>query len=276
MTAHSPEPAHLIFSKDPTGAYISCGDQEVHLSDEQAAGIASALLSDQVEPVFVTLDPPKPKPGPSTVPKPSDIKRIPLPSSPATTPTPEADSRRGHHRSPLDLDSFPYSAEEAVGRRGSVSFVRSSEEWADRLGVDEERVLSICANPDDEWLSDNAEVFYVVGQGVGLTVSTDDGAVLGVRRAQHMGQFRVPDRQAPGIPRGRGGSGRRYPSDAEGLRRLLSERGFEVDVVGSGHQRVSLDRRSVNISSTPGDYRTVINEIKKIERHFGVSLAKES
>lgn len=259
---------------DQEGHRLSVGDTTFLLNDQEAIQAAAALLSES-SPAFEAekAEVPDPVERPSC-PTPADLalpRRAPEPKPRRPRPSGRPD------KGVIDVSSMPHSSSEALRvREGKVDFVSDSRRWAEKLSVSDEEIIGICEDPEEEWLSENAEVFYVIGNGVGLTISTYDGAVLAVRKDFHMNRFRLPEREERGTPRGRGGSGRRYPNDADGLRRLLVERGFEVETVGSGHQRVSRDGLSKNISSTPGDHRTVINEIKNIERHFGVSLAKES
>lgn len=273
----------LRIVSDAEGHRIEVRGISITLSPSEIARAAAALLSDHVpafeksiepsaEPVPVPVEPAAATPPtPPTCPKPSDI------ASSMTAPT-AAPAREVHVSRPtkgrIDVSAMPITAAEAIRLHGGVSLVPDAREWAGRLGADEDAIADVCTTPEEEWLSENAEVFYVIGDGLGLTVSTYDGAVLAVRRASAMDRFRPRERSEVRVPRGRGGSGRSYPQDAEELRQLLVERGFSVDVAQSGHRRVSRDGSSVNISSTPSDYRTVLNEAKKIERHFGVSLRK--
>lgn len=270
----------LRIVSDAEGHRIEVRGISITLSPSEIARAAAALLSDHVpafeksiepsaEPVPVPVEPPAE--APPACPKPSDI------ASSMTAPT-AAPVQDAHVSRPtkgrIDVSAMPATAAEAIRLRGGVSLVPDAQEWASRLGADEGAIADVCTTPEEEWLSENAEVFYVIGDGLGLTVSTYDGAVLTVRRASAMDRFRPRERSEVRVPRGRGGSGRSYPQDADELRQLLVERGFSVDVAQSGHRRVSRDGSSVNISSTPSDYRTVLNEAKRIERHFGVSLKK--
>lgn len=267
----------LRIVSDAEGHRIEVRGISITLSPSEIARAAAALLSDHVPAFEKSIEPPV---EPVTVPaadvpparpKPSDI------ASSMTAPT-AAPVRDAHVSRPtkgrIDVSAMPITAAEAIRLHGGVSLVPDAREWAGRIGADEEAIADVCTAPEEEWLSENAEVFYVIGDGLGLTVSTYDGAVLAVRRASAMDRFRPRERSEVRVPRGRGGSGRSYPQDAEELRQLLVERGFSVDVAQSGHRRVSRDGSSVNISSTPSDHRTVLNEAKKIERHFGVSLRK--
>lgn len=249
------------------------------MTTEEAAEVAAALISDRAVP-FELADTPDeteteeatdsletPRPAP-----PKSSSETPIPSAPKPGPS-IGRSLRGA----IDTEQMPETAAEAISRRGKVGLTYDAQAWADRLGISVSDISEICEDPDDEWLSDNAEVFYLIGRGVGLTVSTHDGAILAVRRESSMSRFRPRDEfRRPGIPRGRGGVGNRYPNDEKELRKLLIARGFEVVTVASGHQRISKDGNSKSISSTPGEGRTVINEAKAIEREFGVSLVKSS
>lgn len=267
----------LRIVSDAEGHRIEVRGISITLSPSEIARAAAALLSDHVPAFEKSVEPPvEPVPVPATeappaCPKPSDI------ASSMTAPT-ALPARDAHVSRPtkgrIDVSAMPITAAEAIRLHGGVSLVPDAREWASRIGADEEAIADVCTAPEEEWLSENAEVFYVIGDGLGLTVSTYDGAVLAVRRASAMDRFRPHERPEVRVPRGRGGSGRSYPQDAEELRQLLVERGFSVDVAQSGHRRVSRDGSSVNISSTPSDHRTVLNEAKKIERHFGVSLRK--
>lgn len=267
----------LRIVSDAEGHRIEVRGISITLSPSEIARAAAALLSDHVPAFEKSVEPPaEPVPAPSADapparPKPSDI------ASSMTAPT-ALPARDTHVSRPtkgrIDVSAMPITAAEAIRLHGGVSLVPDAREWAGRIGADEEAIADVCTAPEEEWLSENAEVFYVIGDGLGLTVSTYDGAVLAVRRASAMDRFRPRERSEVRVPRGRGGSGRSYPQDAEELRQLLVERGFSVDVAQSGHRRVSRDGSSVNISSTPSDHRTVLNEAKKIERHFGVSLRK--
>ena len=267
----------LRIVSDAEGHRIEVRGISITLSPSEIARAAAALLSDHVPAFEKSIEPPvEPAPAPAAdappaCPKPSDI------ASSMTAPT-ALPARDAHVSRPtkgrIDVSAMPITAAEAIRLHGGVSLVPDAREWAGRIGADEESIADVCTAPEEEWLSENAEVFYVIGDGLGLTVSTYDGAVLAVRRASAMDRFRPRERSEVRVPRGRGGSGRSYPQDAEELRQLLVERGFSVDVAQSGHRRVSRDGSSVNISSTPSDHRTVLNEAKKIERHFGVSLRK--
>lgn len=267
----------LRIVSDAEGHRIEVRGISITLSPSEIARAAAALLSDHVPAFEKSIEPPvEPVPvpaaeAPPACPKPSDI------ASSMTAPT-ALPARDAHVSRPakgrIDVSAMPITAAEAIRLHGGVSLVPDAREWAGRIGADEEAIADVCTAPEEEWLSENAEVFYVIGDGLGLTVSTYDGAVLAVRRASAMDRFRPRERSEVRVPRGRGGSGRSYPQDAEELRQLLVERGFSVDVAQSGHRRVSRDGSSVNISSTPSDHRTVLNEAKKIERHFGVSLRK--
>ena len=267
----------LRIVSDAEGHRIEVRGISITLSPSEIARAAAALLSDHVPAFEKSIEPPvepvhvPAADAPPACPKPSDI------ASSMTAPT-ALPARDTHVSRPakgrIDVSAMPITAAEAIRLHGGVSLVPDAREWAGRIGADEEAIADVCTAPEEEWLSENAEVFYVIGDGLGLTVSTYDGAVLAVRRASAMDRFRPRERSEVRVPRGRGGSGRSYPQDAEELRQLLVERGFSVDVAQSGHRRVSLDGSSVNISSTPSDYRTVLNEAKKIERHFGVSLRK--
>ena len=267
----------LRIVSDAEGHRIEVRGISITLSPSEIARAAAALLSDHVPAFEKSIEPPvepvhvPAADAPPACPKPSDI------ASSMTAPT-ALPARDTHVSRPakgrIDVSAMPITAAEAIRLHGGVSLVPDAREWAGRIGADEEAIADVCTAPEEEWLSENAEVFYVIGDGLGLTVSTYDGAVLAVRRASAMDRFRPRERSEVRVPRGRGGSGRSYPQDAEELRQLLVERGFSVDVAQSGHRRVSRDGSSVNISSTPSDYRTVLNEAKKIERHFGVSLRK--
>ncbi|MCL6423697.1 hypothetical protein Bequi_09905 [Brachybacterium sp. JHP9] len=153
-----------------------------------------------------------------------------------------------------------------------LHFTQDATIWAYELGASEERVRAICRGPEEEWLADSGEVLYVIGDGIGLTISVRDGSVLAVRAAEHMDSLRP--RKEQGIPRGHGGSGRRYPTTPEDLRQLLLERGFTVELAGNGHYDVRRDGGFRQISATPSDYRTLLNEIKSLEKTFEVSLAR--
>ena len=267
----------LRIVSDAEGHRIEVRGISITLSPSEIARAAAALLSDHVPAFEKSIEPPvepvhvPAADAPPACPKPSDI------ASSMTAPT-ALPARDTHVSRPtkgrIDVSAMPITAAEAIRLHGGVSLVPDAREWAGRIGADEEAIADVCTAPEEEWLSENAEVFYVIGDGLGLTVSTYDGAVLAVRRASAMDRFRPRERSEVRVPRGRGGSGRSYPQDAEELRQLLVERGFSVDVAQSGHRRVSRDGSSVNISSTPSDHRTVLNEAKKIERHFGVSLRK--
>src|SRR5699024_4572106 len=267
----------LRIVSDAEGHHIEVRGISITLSPSEISRAAAALLSDHVPAFEKSIEPsaePVPVPvepaaaAPPTRPKPSDIA-----SSMTAAPAREVHVSRPT-KGRIDVSAMPITAAEAIRLHGGVSLVPDAREWAGRIGADEEAIADVCTAPEEEWLSENAEVFYVIGDGLGLTVSTYDGAVLAVRRASAMDRFRPRERSEVRVPRGRGGSGRSYPQDAEELRQLLVERGFSVDVAQSGHRRVSQDGSSVNISSTPSDHRTVLNEAKKIERHFGVSLRK--
>lgn len=267
----------LRIVSDAEGHRIEVRGISITLSPSEIARAAAALLSDHVPAFEKSIEPsvePVPVPSaeaPPARPKPSDI----APSMTAPTAVPVRDAHVSRPtKGRIDVSAMPITAAEAIRLHGGVSLVPDAREWAGRIGADEEAIADVCTAPEEEWLSENAEVFYVIGDGLGLTVSTYDGAVLAVRRASAMDRFRPRERSEVRVPRGRGGSGRSYPQDAEELRQLLVERGFSVDVAQSGHRRVSRDGSSVNISSTPSDHRTVLNEAKKIERHFGVSLRK--
>lgn len=267
----------LRIVSDAEGHRIEVRGISITLSPSEIARAAAALLSDHVPAFEKSIEPPvEPAPAPAAdappaCPKPSDIAS----SMTAPTAAPVRDARVSRPtKGRIDVSAMPITAAEAIRLHGGVSLVPDAREWAGRIGADEESIADVCTAPEEEWLSENAEVFYVIGDGLGLTVSTYDGAVLAVRRASAMDRFRPRERSEVRVPRGRGGSGRSYPQDAEELRQLLVERGFSVDVAQSGHRRVSRDGSSVNISSTPSDHRTVLNEAKKIERHFGVSLRK--
>lgn len=297
----------IEIGRDERGAFVRADGQVSRPSDEQAMRLAAALLSTDAPPQSLVLEPEHTppshaKPGPPSsahhvpphpvptasdtlsvgaaghsampIPTPADVAvAIPRPASPS-------DAEEGAGREAVystdgtRTTPFPDSAIEAlrVDDDGEVLFVSSSRGWAQRLDLDSTRIIEICSAPEEEWLADSAEVFYLVGGGFGLTISTSDGAVLAVRDGEDMDRFRP--RSAPGgVPRGKGGSGRRYPNDALGLRKLLRTEGFDLELDGSGHYEVQRDGISMHISATPSDYRTIINDIKKLERFFGVSLA---
>lgn len=270
------EPLSIEFSSGPTGHYVTCGGRRALLSDAQAAEVAASLLSARTAPISIELTAVR-------NPSPADLRGLraasPAPAASPSSPASPAEPDDGPFGSRLiDLEHLATSAQEALDLTApDVRIVAAGREWAERLGVSTQQIVEVCLDPEDEWLSADAHIVYVVGQDIGLSLSTKDGAVLSVRPAEDMGSFKrhlAPDR---GTPRGRGGSGTRYPNDPRALRELLTGRGFEVELVNRGHYRVSRPGgSSMHISATPSDYRTLINEIKKIERHFGVSLAKEA
>src|SRR5699024_11573146 len=89
----------------------------------------------------------------------------------------------------IGVSATPITAAEAIRLHGGVSLVPDAREWAGRIGADEEAIADVCTAPEEEWLSENAEVFYVIGDGIGLTVTTYDGTVLAVRRVSAFDTF---------------------------------------------------------------------------------------
>lgn len=262
----------IEIGRDDDGPFVRSQDGLARLSPAEAMQIIAALASTDVDPVVVSFE--TSSENAPSAPSPLDVaanahRKPPVPSldrPPLQSAVYSVSSVAENH--------FPTNAAEALGRAETISFVSSSRMWAERMSVTDEQVRRVCEDPDDEWLSETGEVFYVVGDDIGLTVSARDGAVLAVRPAEAMAQFRASEPSPTGLRRGHGGRGRRYPSDGPALHKLLVERGFRVQPVANGHYEVSRDGVSRQISATPSDCRTIINDIKGLERTFGISLAR--
>lgn len=151
-----------------------------------------------------------------------------------------------------------------------------AEHHAARLGVSAQMVVQAWNEPDEEWPSRDGRSTTAVRNGVAVCISHVTGVVLSVSEADYARRWR-PEERTPSIPRGRGGAGRRYPTDFGDLLSDLRSRGFNIQVRSGGHIGVtSPDGHTYICSSTPSDSRSVINAIKSMERYFKMSLARKA
>lgn len=285
----------LVLARDAGAITVTVPGHRLRLTAAEAATVLAELLADNhatctiplepTGPVFpgspaATTQPPvsrsaAPRPAPRPTPPPALAAPAPAPvdagaaRSSASVYTTSTNGRSG---AGVPLTAFDAFADGG----GDVYLIPTARDWAARLGATDDEIVETIESPAEEWLTDNAEVVCAVGARIGVKVSTSDGAVLAVCRARDMERFR-PHHLATAVPRGRGGSGRRYPTDTAALLRLLDERGFTVENRGSGHYGVRPggwpDDQFVTIPRTPSDGRSLLNSIKQIERTFQVSLA---
>lgn len=288
----NPTPApELVLARNAGAITVTVPGHRLRLTAAEAATVLAELLADDHAACTIPLEPTGPVlPGsPAATTQPSAVSSSTAPR-PAPRPTPppapapvgaEAASSSASvyttSTTGTPAPALPLTAFDAfTDGGGDVYLIPTARDWAARLGATDDEIVETIENPVDEWLTDTAEVVCAVGSRIGVKVSTSDGAVLAVCRVHDMDRFR-PHRLATAVPRGRGGSGRRYPTDTAALLRLLDERGFTVEARGSGHYGVRPggwpDDQFVTIPRTPSDGRSLINSIKQIERTFQVSLA---
>lgn len=288
----NPTPApELVLARNAGAITVTVPGHRLRLTAAEAATVLAELLADDHAACTIPLEPtgpvlpgspvattqpsavssstaPRPAPRPTPPPAPAPVGAEAASSSASVYTT----STTGTPAPALPLTAFDAFTDGG----GDVYLIPTARDWAARLGATDDEIVETIENPVDEWLTDTAEVVCAVGSRIGVKVSTSDGAILAVCRAHDMDRFR-PHRLATAVPRGRGGSGRRYPTDTAALLRLLDERGFTVETRGSGHYGVRPggwpDDQFVTIPRTPSDGRSLINSIKQIERTFQVSLA---
>lgn len=284
----------LALARDAGAITVTVPGHHLRLTAAEAATVLAELLADDhaactiplepTGPVFpgspaATAQPPAvsssaaPRPAPRPTPPPAPAAPAPVDAG-STRPSASVYTTSTNGTPAPDLPLTAFDAFTDGG--GDVYLIRTARDWAAQLGATDDEIVETIENPVEEWLTDNAEVVCAVGARIGVKVSTSDGAVLAVCRAHDMDRFR-PHRLSTAVPRGRGGSGRRYPTDTAALLRLLDERGFTVETRGSGHYGVRPggwpDDQFVTIPRTPSDGRSLLNSIKQIERTFQVSLA---
>lgn len=286
----------LVLARDAGAITVTVPGHRLRLTAAEAATVLAELLADDHAACTIPLEPTGPVfPGsPAATAQPPAVSSSAAPR-PAPRPTPPPAPAAPAAPAPVDAGAasssasvyttstngtpapdLPLTAFDAFTEGGGdVYLIPTARDWVARLGATDDEIVETIENPVEEWLTDNAEVVCAVGVRIGVKVSTSDGAVLAICRARDMERFR-PHRLATAVPRGRGGSGRRYPTDTAALLRLLDERGFTVATRGSGHYGVQPrgwpDDQFVTIPRTPSDSRSLINSIKQIERTFQVPL----
>lgn len=160
----------------------------------------------------------------------------------------------------------------------TMRFLPAAEEWAGRLGVDRARILRIWDDPADEWVaaSRTGTAIVVTDEEIGVTVGLDHQTILSVTTRERALRSKPPEPgRQPGIPRGHGGIGTRYPTTQRELLQRARAAGADVQDLSGGHIRVTKDGRSYTIAATGSDYRGLMNGAKGIERELGIDLRRD-
>lgn len=261
----------LTFQSHLDGVRVLSGpDLVAHLSDDDVRHLVVALLSKEGEREF-TVELSAPEPTPLT-PKPG-----PRPAHGTPAPPLPAEGSSAVREAPASCSFETGSMFEIPDLTlESLRFTRSARDFADKLGVSDQQVVDTWENPDDEWASADGMATVSVRGDVAITVAHDNGCVLAVSTAERAYRLR-PEDSTPPVPRGKGGSGRRYPSTIDDFYSDLRSRGYEVEVRNAGHVGVTSPwGLTFTGAATPSDHRTLMNTIKRMEAFFGTSFARDS
>lgn len=153
----------------------------------------------------------------------------------------------------------------------SIDVLPGVRPFLDRFGLDHADLAAIVNDAEDEWFDFTGTKSIHLGDQYAVILGLGDETVVSVIPRERA--LREKPRN-PGIPRGHGGIGTRYPTSMGELEELLSTRGATITHVGSGHKRVDVGRASATLTTTPGDYRSLRNTITQLESKLGLDLTR--
>lgn len=195
------------------------------------------------------------------------------PSPPPSVPTPATIIRQPPRPAPVfsTVTGDPEEAEDPALSPESIDVLPGVRPFLARFGLDREDLASIVNDPEDEWLDYTGTKSIHLGEHHAVVLGLGDETVVSViPRARAL---REKPRN-PGVPRGHGGAGTRYPTSMGELETMLAARGATITYVGSGHKRVDANNASATLTTTPGDYRSLRNTITQLESKLGLDLTR--
>ncbi|WP_181273574.1 hypothetical protein [Brevibacterium oceani] len=155
----------------------------------------------------------------------------------------------------------------------SIKVLPGVQPFVAEFGLDPADLAEIINDPEDEWLDDDGtKSVHLRGDHAVVLGLADETVVSVIPRSRALRNKPV----SPGMPRGRGGQGTRYPTSMNELEELLRARGAEITFVSSGHRRVDFDGRSSTLVTTPSDHRSLRNTITQLEKGLGLDLRRDS
>lgn len=134
-------------------------------------------------------------------------------------------------------------------------------------------IVDAALEPQTTWRApqDNAEVR--LGAQHAVLVADDNGEVIAVipREIALRERHRL---QGGGIPRKRGGSGNRFPTDTKELVERFRAAGFEVSHGGKHYKATHPSRpgQPTTFPVSPSDHRSIKNAVLEARREFGIDL----
>jgi predicted RNA binding protein YcfA (HicA-like mRNA interferase family) len=176
----------------------------------------------------------------------------------------------------------PAHIEELPG--GQVRALTVARQHADHVGMSDEELVAAVLHPQDGWLSPQDGTSLVrIHDGCAVVVAADDDTLI---LSAMTTERAFEKRRAAGHPHSSGGrrkpgsgspTGRR-PQDTDALLAMCTEHGFDHELTRGGHYRLTHPQhpsRTVSLSATPSDSRSILNSVTAIRSVFGIDVRQQ-